>query len=178
MQYVALLRGIGPGNPNMRNDKLREVFEGLGLKNVRTVISSGNVLFETDTTNINGLEKIIEESFPEKLGFNSTTIIRSLKDLELLVESKPFGSLEHSREEYLLVTFLKKPAKTSSKFPYTPPDKSYTVLRLDNGAIFTVTDTASVKTPDVMSWLEKQFGKEISSRTWNTVNRILKKFEN
>lgn len=31
-RYAALLRGIGPGNPNMRNDKLRGVFEGLGLE--------------------------------------------------------------------------------------------------------------------------------------------------
>ncbi|MBA3630747.1 MAG: DUF1697 domain-containing protein [Actinobacteria bacterium] len=40
--YVALLRGIGPSNPNMRNDRLRAVFEDLGFSNVRAVISSGN----------------------------------------------------------------------------------------------------------------------------------------
>lgn len=39
--YVALLRGIVPLNPNMRNEKLRGVFEKLGFTNVRTVISSG-----------------------------------------------------------------------------------------------------------------------------------------
>lgn len=42
IKYVALLRGIAPTNPNMRNDKLREVFEKPGFKNVQTVISSGN----------------------------------------------------------------------------------------------------------------------------------------
>jgi uncharacterized protein (DUF1697 family) len=49
MKYVALLRGIGPSNPNMRNEKLRGVFEKLGFDNVQTVISSGNVLFQTPT---------------------------------------------------------------------------------------------------------------------------------
>ena len=56
IKYVALLRGIGPGNPNMRNDKLRSVFEKLGFSNVKTVISSGNVLFESLLKNVNEIE--------------------------------------------------------------------------------------------------------------------------
>ena len=48
MRYVALLRGIGPANPNMRNEKLRGVLEELGLANVASVISSGNLLFDTE----------------------------------------------------------------------------------------------------------------------------------
>ena len=54
--YVALLRGIAPTNPKMRNNRLREVFEDLGFSNVRTVISSGNVLFETDSSAVRALE--------------------------------------------------------------------------------------------------------------------------
>jgi hypothetical protein len=43
MRYVALLRGIMPTNPNMKGEKLKAVFEGLGFSNVHTVIASGNV---------------------------------------------------------------------------------------------------------------------------------------
>lgn len=64
-KYAALLRGIGPSNPNMRNEKLRGVFENLGFQNVQTVISSGNVLFETRSNNIKELEAIIEKALPE-----------------------------------------------------------------------------------------------------------------
>jgi hypothetical protein len=41
--------------------------------------------------------------------------------------------------------------------------------------VFIVTDTTSRSTPDVMAWLEKEFGRDISSRTWLTVHRVLKK---
>ncbi|MGH2757636.1 MAG: DUF1697 domain-containing protein [Actinomycetota bacterium] len=51
-RFVALLRGIGPLNPNMRNEKLREVFVGLGFENVRTVITTGNVLFDSPSSAI------------------------------------------------------------------------------------------------------------------------------
>ena len=49
-------------------------------------------------------------------------------------------------------------------------------LDFDN-ALFTVTDNTVVKTTDLMTWLEKEFGKEITSRTWLTIHRILKKMQ-
>lgn len=97
-EYVALLRGIGPANPNQRHEKLRDVFEELGFEDVRTVISSGNVLFRSDSTDIEEMEATIEAAWPEKLGFSSTTIIRSTPDLQGLVELDPFAGYEHSRE--------------------------------------------------------------------------------
>src|SRR5688572_19557075 len=103
MKYVALLRGIGPGTPNMRNDKLRGVFEGLGFKNVQSVISSGNIIFETDAIDVKSLETKIEKQWP-RLGFNSTTIIRSQKQLQALVDADPFKGLTHGSSSYLLVT--------------------------------------------------------------------------
>jgi len=40
--------------------------------------------------------------------------------------------------------------------------------------ICSVIDLTSAKTPDLMVWLEKKLGKEITTRTWKTVERILK----
>jgi uncharacterized protein (DUF1697 family) len=149
MQYIALLRGIGPTNPNMRNEKLRGVFEQLGFRNVRSVISSGNVIFESSSKNVKVLGAKLERVWPEKLGFKSTTIIRSQQYIEKLIASKPFKNKEHSRESYLLVTFL----KTGTE-------------------VFSTIDVASTGTPNFMAQLEKKYGKEITTRTWKTVLRI------
>lgn len=56
-KYIALLRGISPSNPNMRNKKLRAVFESLGFSNVQTIISSGNVIFTSPSKNTVDLEE-------------------------------------------------------------------------------------------------------------------------
>ena len=85
-KYVALLRGIAPTNPNMRNDKLRGLFEKLGFTNVQTVISSGNVLFESSSKSAKKLEETIEKALPEQLGFTSTTIMKSKEQLLKLLE--------------------------------------------------------------------------------------------
>ncbi len=175
MKYAALLRGIAPMNPNMRNDRLRSVLEGLGFKNVQTVISSGNVLFESPSDDPRALESVIEEAWPTKLGFNSTTIVRSQDELQKLVDDDPFKGIDDTPTSRLNVTFLKKPVKTTLKFPYHTEEKGYAVLGMIDQAVFTAIDLSGTKTPDVMAWLEKQFGKEITTRTWKTVHRILTK---
>ena len=106
-KYVALLRGIGPSNPNMRNEKLRGVFEKLGFADVETVISIGNVIIESPSKSAKRLEETIEKALTEQLGFTSTTIIRSRSQLQQLVDKNPFGGMEHSQKSSLNVTFLK-----------------------------------------------------------------------
>jgi uncharacterized protein (DUF1697 family) len=173
-RYVALLRGIAPTNPNMRNDKLRGVFEKLGFENVKTVISSGNVIFDSPSRSARKLQETIESALPEQLGFRSTTIIRSQKQLQELVEQNPFQGMEHSQTSTLNVTFLKQKRKTGIKFPHKVKDRDYELLGIYDGAICSVIDLTSAKTPDLMLWLERKFGKEITTRTWKTVERILK----
>lgn len=175
--YVALLRGIGPGNPNMRNEKLRGVFERLGHENVRSVISSGNILFESPDSDIKSLEGTIEQGLHEDLGINSAAIIRSRADLQALVDSDPFTGLTHGRETYLTVTFLKDRQQLLGDRPQVSVDQASQILEIDaqGAAVCAVTDTTVAKTPDLMAKLEKALGKGITTRTWKTVERILAK---
>ena len=174
-KYVAFLRGIMPMNPNMRNEKLRGVFESLGFDNVQTVIATGNVLFETGSKNSTALETAIEKVLPEQLGFTSTTIIRSRDQIQNLVNKNLFKGIPDTPNSRLNVTFLKNPPDIKLKFPFRPETKSYKLVGIYDCAVCSVIDLSGDKTPDFMSWLEKQFGKQITTRTWNTVGKILKK---
>src|SRR5579859_2565484 len=145
MKYVAFIRGIGPGNPDMHSAKLKAFFEGLGFKNVKTVIASGNVIFESDLTKNKLLENIIEKNLPKVLNFNRATIIRSQKYMEELFAKDPFKGKEDLPNSRLNVTFLKS-----------------------GGEIFSVIDPESSGTPEIMRKLEKEHGKEITMRTWKT----------
>jgi uncharacterized protein (DUF1697 family) len=159
----------------MRNEKLRGVFENLGFANIQTVISSGNVQFESNSKDVKAMEESIEEAWPKQLGFSSTTIIRSRDELLDLVTKDPFRGVEHSQKNYLLVTFFKDHPKTDFKFPYQPEGRAYKLLGVYDRTICSVIDLTSAKTPDLMTWLERQFGKNLTSRTWKTVQRILQK---
>lgn len=176
-KYVALLRGIAPTNPNMHQSKLCGVLEGLGLQNVRGVISSGNVVFESNAKDIAALEARIEAAWPKQLGFTSTTIIRSQQQLQEFVAGEPFKEAIKDPHNYLLVTFFKQPQKIGFKLPYQPDQKPFVLVAGSAHEVCTASDMSQPKTPDVMSWLEKQYGKQITSRTYKTVHRILNKMD-
>lgn len=160
----------------MRNENLRGVCNSLGFTNVPTVISSGNIVFDAGGEP-DEIESQLEAAWPDQLGFDSMTIVRSREALEALVNLRPFDEREHGRNTYLLATFAKSPLTVPFDVPHRPDDEAFEVVGLTHRELFTVSDNTAAKTPDVMSWLEKQFGREITSRTWLTVQRILKKMD-
>ncbi len=174
-KYVALLRGITPSNPDMRNEKLRAVFQDIGFQNVQAVISSGNVLFETQSKNVKELESCIEKALFKELDIKSTTIIRSKDELELIVNQNPFKDRNAGLKFKFNVTFLKDDPNIKLKFPYHSENKGFVVLCKYHCTIYSIVDLSRGKTPDLMRWLEKEFGKNITTRTWKTVNRIIKR---
>jgi uncharacterized protein (DUF1697 family) len=161
----------------MKSQALRGFFEDLGFKNVQTVITSGNVIFESNSRSVAALEAKIEQALPKKLGFSSTTIIRSQAELEELVNKDPYKGQIHNQHGYQLVTFFKTQPKTLPKLPLQPSGKPYRLLGQIDNAVFGTVDLTNGKTPDYMAWLEKQFGKDLTSRTWQTIERILKKMQ-
>jgi uncharacterized protein (DUF1697 family) len=174
-KYAVFVRGIGPGDPQKTNEKLRSVLTDLGFSNVASVISSGNLIFESDEANPQKLEDMIEAAWPKLLGFQATTIVRSQAQLQKIIDADPFDGSPHAPHSYLLTTFMKRPAKPSFSMPFYPPGKPYRVVGYTDGVLFTITDNTVVKTTDLMTWLEKQFGKDITSRTPLTIQRILKR---
>lgn len=168
-KYIALLRGITPSKPNMSNSKLRIVFEELGFDSVSSVISSGNIIFETSQTDIPTLESTIEQALYAKLNLVSTTIIRRYEDLQHLVNTRPFAGRTHSESSYLTVTFLKTVPTSKLVFP-----ESYPIITVSDFEVCSAVDTLA-KEHDPILWLERHYGRDITTRTWNTVERIVKK---
>ncbi len=162
----------------MHNEKLRGALESLGFTNVRSVISSGNVLFESEQKDTKKMENMIEATWPEQLGFHSTTIIRSLGELENLMTFNPFRGLEHTSATNLNVTFLKKPPSQMPEIAFAPEEKGYRIVAATDRELFSVIDLTAAKTPELMGWLEKQFSREITTRTWKTVGRVVEKLKN
>ncbi|GAB4584225.1 DUF1697 domain-containing protein [Nocardia sp. IFM 10818] len=176
--YAAFLRGIMPTNPNMRNEKLRGVFEGLGFGKVSTLLTSGNVIFHTGESDIPALESRIQQALNAELGIPGGTLVRNRAQLQSLVDADWFPGLTHSRETYLTVTFLKD-ATAGLPDPAAASTDLARVLGYDEtaAAVLSVIDNSDPKTPSFMAWLEKTHGKDITTRTYLTVQKALKKID-
>jgi len=156
--------------------KLAEVFEDVGFTGVTTVLSSGNVVFDSPHTEVAEIKSAIEQAMLEKLGVKTTAMVRSAAQIRKIVQSKPFGTLEHSRETYLMVTFLGQTPehKPTSK---TIGDAKVACYAASTLSLYTVLDTRGEKTPQFMQQLEKTFGKDVTTRTWQTLLKIDRKLQ-
>lgn len=90
-RYVAFLRAVNVGGRTLKMDLLRELVEGLRFSSVETFIASGNVAFETSSTDTRAIERRIEKALHEALGFEVETFVRTPAELAAAVSHDPFG---------------------------------------------------------------------------------------
>ena len=176
-KYVAFLRGINVGgHKKISMAVLRQAFGSLDLENVKTLLASGNVLFETKATGARALTQSIEQKVRKTFGLDVSVILRTRRNLQQLLDANPFKGIKVAPQTRLFVTFLSEKPKTSLKIPYESADKSFRIIRLTNREICSVLTLGPqwAKNLRQMDILEKEFGKKITTRTWNTVARVLK----
>lgn len=150
------------------------MLERMKFTNVKTLLASGNVLFDSEETERKKLKKIIEEQLEETFGFPVPTLIRTLAELEKLKKSDLFQGIRVTPETRLYVTFLSEKSTSTLKIPYVSPDGNYKILRVSDTEICSVlTVTKNHGSIDVMSILEREFGRQITTRNWNTVWKLV-----
>lgn len=174
-KFGAFLRGINVGgNKSVKMEELKKVFEAMGFENVRTVLASGNVLFEVKKSNARSITKKIEEMLKKKFGIEISVIVRPIDELKSLADNNPFEGIDVTPQTRLYVTFLSESPKSKMKIPYESPDKNFKILRVSDKDIWSVLTVTDGKTVEVMDIIEKEFGKRVTTRNWNTILRLLK----
>ena len=110
-RYIALLRGINVGGHRIKMDKLRGVFEELGVSEVSTFIASGNVIFTSRARDTSALERKIESHLKKQLGYPVATFVRTPGNLqEIASAGSSIRTEEEAPSESLYVIFLQAPA--------------------------------------------------------------------
>ncbi len=165
-RYVAFLRGVSPMNAKM--PELKRCFEAAGFGNVKTVLSSGNVVFDARAATELALARKIETTMTQQLDRSFYTIVRSVSRLEDLIAADPYAAYRVPTNAKRVVTFLREPRKALAKLP--PETEGARILALQGCEIFTVY-TPNPGNPVFMTLLEKTFGKDITTRTWDTVKK-------
>lgn len=172
-QYVAFLRGINVGGHHkVPMTDLRLELEKLNFKNVVTFLNSGNILFETTESD---LENKISAFLEKRFGFPVSVMIRKAETIVSLVKKDPFKLLEVTKEHRLYVTFLRKEADSNLSLPWGSLGNSFRIIGKEENIVFSVLDLSEAKTTKAMEVLEKFYGKDITTRNWNTIERIAKK---
>lgn len=173
MRYAAFLRGINVGgNKIIKMDVLRKAMESLGFSNVKTVLASGNVVFDSRNKPI-ALK--ITEGLKKKLGVEVGIQVRSLSELEKMIDSEPFAKIKVTAETRLYVTFVPQGTNGGLKIPYSSDDNNFRILSRTDHELFSVAIiTKDRTTVDLMGIIDKTYGKQVTTRNWNTIHKLIK----
>lgn len=166
-RYAALLRGVSPMNAKMPD--LVRCFEAAGFTDVKTVLSSGNVVFSAPLAARAVLEKKAEAAMAKTLGRSFSTIVRSLEDLRALLASDPYQGFRLAKGSKRVVTFLRQRPESKLSLPIEVDGAR--ILCVKGSHVF----TAYVRSPRgavFMTLIEKTFGKDVTTRTWETIQKI------
>lgn len=166
-EYAALLRGITPMNATMAG--LKKAFERAGFRDVRTILGTGNLRFSAPAASLSAIEQRAEAAMEKALGRAFYTIVRPLDALRDLLASDPYARLGLKPGSKRIVTFLRRKVEPVPKLPLEKDGARILAVR---GAEVLSAYVRTAKGPVFMALLEKTFGKDITTRTWETVERI------
>ena len=154
---------------NCKMPELKRCFESAGFTNVRTLLSSGNVVFDARSASPVAIERRAVAAIDEGLDRSFGTIVRSVRHLQALLASDPFAAFELPPEAKRIVTFLRDGSEVPElKLPMARYDASILAVV---GAEVLSAYVPGDKGPIFMGLLERTFGKDITTRTLDTVRK-------
>ena len=166
-RYAAFLRAVSPMNAKMPH--LKAAFESAGFTDVKTVLSSGNVVFTAARGTPSSLEQKAEAAMEKQLGKAFFTIVRPIDALRELLEKNPYTVFRIAPDAKRVVTFLRDAPRSGLAFPIELDGAR--ILCVDGLEAFTVYGR-NPKGPVFMTLIEKTFGKDVTTRTWDTVTKV------
>ena len=170
-RYAAFLRGVNLGKRTVKSAELKAAFEELGYGGVKTLLASGNVLFDADGVE-EKLRAAIEAGLKKQFGFEVGALLRTRDELQAMIDADPFAGVDPNADVNFPVLMLTKPLSPAPRLESIAGD--YDVARIDPRDVYFVVH----KKPDgtytghsALGQVDKLFpkGTLITMRNWNTI---------
>ena len=172
MRYAALLRGVNLGGRKLLMSDLTALCEGLGHSNVKTLLASGNVVFDSDLDRA-AVESGLEEALATH-GLVTDVLVRDNAELAAVIADDPWPDATADHPSHVLVTFHRDP------FPAEALDRLAQIQ--DHPERFHVADRElytdfrsqqGMRDSALVSTMRKaKFPTVATARNWNTVTKL------
>jgi len=156
---------------NLKMPVLQRALEEDGFTEVKTLLSSGNAVFSGRRATDSAIEKKVVATIEKNTGKLFGVLVRSISELEALLEADPYAEFRLPKGAKRVVTFLRRAPEDEIELP---PAK-------DGARIWTVRGREALssyvqngKGPVFMTLIEKTFGKDVTTRTWDTVQKVVR----
>ena len=166
--YVALLRGINVGgHQKVPMAQLRALLTGLGYRDVRTLLQSGNVVFRSPPTAPAVLERAITDAIAASLGLTVAVLVRTGEELAAVVAANTLPTHEPAR---FLVLFLAAPVPPPElDLPAYAPEQ----VQFADREVYLYCANGILESGLAKVLTDRRLGTAVTARNWNTVTKLL-----
>ena len=172
--YIALLRGINVGGKNIiAMAALKAMFEGLGHENVRSLLQSGNILFDAPARKANEFESLLETETKKRLKAEPDYFVRTAKEWREVLAGNPFTREAKSDPARLHVLALKtQPSREQAK-ALRDAIKGRETFELGKGHAYVYFPDGAGNSKLTPRLIEGKLGTRATARNWNTAQKLL-----
>ena len=171
-RWIVLLRGINVGGKNiLPMAELRSNLESLNLKNVRTYIQSGNVIFDSTAKTTSSLARKISRRIEQVHGFRPHLLILDRHDLQAAIKDNPFPEAI-SDPKSLHFCFLAEPATNPDTEALDDAKTSNEKYKLTD-RVFYLHAPDGIGRSKLAASAEKHLGVVTTGRNYRTVEKLL-----
>jgi uncharacterized protein (DUF1697 family) len=172
-RFVALLRGINVGGRAMiAMADLRALLESLGFTSVRTLLQSGNLVFEAKVGTPIQMEKLLETATEKRFGHPVDFLVRRADEWNAIIESNPYENEAIDDPAHLVVMCLNQAPKAAdlAGLKKAVAGREYFLCRGRELYIVYPDGIGRSKLTNVL--IERKLGARGTARNWNTALKI------
>jgi uncharacterized protein (DUF1697 family) len=174
MIVAAMLRGVNLGaHHRIRMEPLRALYEAQGLRDVQTLLQSGNVVFQTTARDLEKLRAKLEIAFEAGFGFPAATFLRSGPELRAVVEACPFAARPNLDPSKLAVLFLQERLDPSARARLAAITDVAEELHPAERELYIYYHSGMARPQLTTAMLDRALGRVPTTvRNWNTTNKL------
>jgi uncharacterized protein (DUF1697 family) len=171
---IAMLRGVNVGGHNkIKMEELRALCKDLKLRDARTYVQSGNLIFKTDERDLDALAKRLQDAIERKFGFRPGMVLRTALEMRRVIARNPFAKRRGVEPNRLLVTFLAGEPAAEAREKAAQLDTSPEELRMDRHEVYIYFPNGMARPKVSWASIERILKTSGTGRNWNSVTKML-----
>ncbi len=171
--YIGLLRAInlGPHNRVAMGD-LRTMCATIGLDEAKTLLASGNVVFQSRIASGDKLEQALEAASIKHLGVTTDYFVRSAEEWKAIIKANPFPKEARSDPGHLLLMCLRQAPTAAQVSALQATIKGREIVKARGKQAYFVYPDGVGRSKLTIQVIEKALGARGTARNWNTVLKL------